>query len=131
MSYGPDNKPYDELGGEAAVRALVKAFYDDMDSNPAAATIRGLHPEDLTSSRIKLFEFLSGWLGGPGLYVAKHGHPRLRQRHARFPIGTGERDQWLACMATALDSCEVQGELRQFLDTQFAQVADFMRNTPS
>jgi hemoglobin len=130
MTYGPDNKPYDELGGETTVRAIVQAFYDDMDLNPARATIRALHPDDLESSREKLFEFLSGWLGGPELFVAKHGHPRLRQRHAQFPIGTPERDQWLACMAVALDANNVEGDLRQFLDAQFAHVADFMRNRP-
>jgi hemoglobin len=130
MTYGPDNRPYDALGGEETVQAIVGEFYDEMDRNPAAATIRALHPDDLASSREKLFEFLSGWLGGPDLFVQKHGHPRLRQRHAPFAIGPAERDQWLACMAVALDANAVEGELRQFLDAQFAHVADFMRNMP-
>ena len=87
-----------------------------------------MHPEDLTESRQKLFEFLCGWLGGPQLYVQKHGHPRLRMRHMAFAIGEPERDQWLGCMAFAMDELEVEGELRAFLDAPFAHVAAFMRN---
>lgn len=127
-AFGPDNTPYDAIGGDAAVRALVAAFYDHMDLDQEFAGIRALHPERLDAAREKLYEFLSGWLGGPQLYVQKHGHPRLRGRHAPFPIGESERDQWLACMGRAMDDCGVKGELRAFLEAKFAQVADFMRN---
>lgn len=125
---GPDNSPYMALGGDERVRALVDAFYDLMDRDPAYATIRALHQDDLCDARDKLYEFLSGWLGGPPLYVNKHGHPRLRQRHLPFPIGLVERDEWLACMGRALDACGVEDDLRTFLDTRFAHVADFMQN---
>jgi len=91
--FGPDNTPYDALGGDERVRTLVDTFYDHMDSDEDFATIRKLHPDDLASSREKLYEFLSGWLGGPQLYIEKHGHPRLRGRHMPFPIGEVERDQ--------------------------------------
>lgn len=127
-AFGPDHTPYDAIGGDAAVRALVDTFYDAMDADPAFAGIRALHPDDLASSREKLYEFLTGWLGGPPLYVNKHGHPRLRARHAPFPISEAERDQWLACMKRALDARAVTGDLRAFLDARFAHVADFMRN---
>ena len=70
------------------------------------------------------------WLGGPDLYVQKHGHPRLRMRHAPFPIGEAERDQWLACMAAAMDHLGIEGDIRAFLDARFAHVADFLRNQP-
>jgi len=128
MTFGPEHKPYDALGGEDAVRGLTDAFYDHMDRDASFAVIRDLHPEDLTESREKLFMFLCGWLGGPDLYVQKHGHPRLRMRHAPFSIGELERDLWLACMGKALDERGVTGEIRQFLDERFAHVADFMRN---
>jgi hemoglobin len=129
-AFGPGNTPYDALGGEAAVRSIVERFYDHMDEDEAFAGIRGLHPPDLASSRTKLFEFLSGWLGGPPLYVEKHGHPRLRARHAPFPIGEAERDQWLGCMGRALDESGVNGVTRGFLDERFAHVANFMMNAP-
>ena len=51
-----------------------------------------LHPHTLDSSRDKLYWFLSGWLGGPSLYIERFGHPRLRARHLPFPIGEAERD---------------------------------------
>lgn len=132
MQSGPENPldrtPFEELGGEDRVRALTDAFYDRMEQDPTAKPIRDMHPEDLTESRQKLFEFLCGWLGGPQLYVKKHGHPRLRMRHMPFAIGEAERDQWLNCMAFAMDQLTVQGKLRDFLDARFAHVADFMRN---
>lgn len=128
MSFGLQNTPYEALGGDARVRTLVDTFYDHMDADEAFAGIRGLHPASLASSREKLYEFLSGWLGGPNLYIEKRGHPRLRGRHMPFAIGVSERDQWLACMARAMDDCGITGELRTFLDARFAHVANFMRN---
>ncbi|NCF39539.1 MAG: hemoglobin-like protein [Planctomycetia bacterium] len=130
MSFGPDHTPFDAIGGEPRVRELVDRFYDHMDEDPACETIRKLHPAELGESRDKLSDFLCGWLGGPPLYMQKHGHPRLRMRHAPFSIGDAERDQWLACMAAAMNDLNVEGELRTFLDARFAHVADFMRNRP-
>lgn len=126
--FGLHDTPYEALGGEQAVRALITRFYDRMDAEPAFADIRALHPPDLAGSREKLFEFLCGWLGGPQLYVQKHGHPHLRARHMPFAIGERQRDQWLACMSATLDERQVTGELRTFLDSRFRHVADFMRN---
>lgn len=120
---------YELIGGEAGLRTLVDRFYDLMDSSPAAAKIRGLHAQSLKQSREKLFLFLSGWSGGPPLYVEKFGHPRLRMRHMPFSIGTVERDQWLWCMNKALDESRVDPRAREFLKQRFAEVADFMRNT--
>ena len=128
MSFDAEHTPYVAIGGEPRVRALADAFYDHMDRDEAYAVIRALHPEDLGESREKFFEFLSGWLGGPQLFLERRGHPRLRMRHAPFPIGESERDQWLGCMAAALDDLDVDGDLRAFLDARFAHVADFMRN---
>lgn len=126
--FGPDNTPYDAIGGDAEVRGLVDTFYDHMDRDPAFRTIRDLHPDDLSESRDKLYEFLCGWLGGPNLYIQRRGHPRLRGRHMPFPIGETERDQWLACMRRAMDDRNITGDLRAFLEQRFAHVADFMRN---
>lgn len=125
--FSSERTPYEVLGGDEAVRALVDAFYDRMDQ--AAPHIRAMHPEDDSSSRDKLYEFLSGWLGGPQLYVQKHGHPRLRMRHAPFPVDQRAVDEWLACMAHAMDARGIEGEVRAFLDERFSHVAHFMRNT--
>lgn len=119
---------YELLGGEAGVRALVDRFYDLMDSSPEAKDIRALHAASLKQSREKLFMFLSGWSGGPQLYMEKLGHPRLRQRHMPFTIGERERDQWLWCMERALDAGDFPLVVVEILKTRFTEVADFMRN---
>ncbi len=119
---------YERLGGAQTLRRLVDRFYDLMDEDPDYYGIRKLHPRDLTSSREKLFMFLSGWTGGPPLYVDRFGHPRLRARHLPFPIGKAERDQWLACMFRAMEDVGVEETLRKELAQAFARTADHMRN---
>jgi hemoglobin len=120
--------PYALLGGDAGVRALVERFYDLMDLEPRYAAIRQLHAADLAHAREKLYLFLSGWLGGPSLYIERYGHPMLRARHLPFPIGTRERDQWMACMAQAMLEQGLDDALFQRLRQAFAQTADWMRN---
>jgi hemoglobin len=120
--------PYVLLGGDGAVRALVDAFYDRMDLEEAFVGIRALHPASLDGSRDKLYWYLSGWLGGPSLYVERFGHPRLRARHLPFPIAAGERDQWLACMRMAMDDVKVPVPLAEALMDAFFGTADWMRN---
>ena len=119
---------YEMLGGEKGLRALVDRFYDIMDSSPQAERIRSFHAKSLKRSREKLFMCLSGWSGGPQLYVEKFGHPRLRLRHFPFSIGTVERDQWLWCMSKALDESHFDPRVVEFLKVRFSEVADFMRN---
>jgi hemoglobin len=116
------------IGGEAGLRSLVNRFYDVMDSSPEAKTIRALHPESLDGSREKLFMFLSGWSGGPALYIQTYGHPRLRQRHMPFPIGRVEREQWLWCMDKALDETHFNPELIEHLKKKFGEIANSMQN---
>ncbi len=120
--------PYEALGGDAAVRSLVDRFYDLMDLEPAYQALRALHPSTLDGSRDKLYWFLSGWLGGPGLYEERHGHPRLRARHLPYPIGIAERDQWLACMAQAMRDVVIDPALAERLGEAFFKTADWMRN---
>jgi hemoglobin len=122
--------PFEQLGGEPAVRELVDRFYDLMDMDPEFAGIRALHPNVLDSSRDKLFWFLCGWLGGPNHYVERFGHPRLRARHLPFPIASAERDQWLACMARAMSDLGIGQPLFDRLLESFHGTADWMRNRP-
>lgn len=119
---------YDLIGGETGLRSLVDRFYDIMDSSTKAKGVRALHPKSLSKSREKLFGFLSGWSGGPALYIEKYGHPRLRMRHAPFSIGEVERDQWLWCMNKALDESGFPPHVVEHLKSRFAEAADFMRN---
>ena len=123
---------YDLLGGEPEathkIREIVEAFYDVMDSDEKAKTIRLMHPEDLTSSREKLFMFLTGWTGGPQLYTERYGHPFLRRRHLPFKIGEDERDQWIYCITKGMLNLKIEEEKIKALLNALYPIADFMRN---
>ncbi|MDR7094576.1 group II truncated hemoglobin [Hydrogenophaga laconesensis] len=122
--------PFDWIGGEDKVHALVDRFYDLMDIEPRYRELRAVHGTTLDSARQKLVWFLCGWLGGPQHYTDRFGHPRLRMRHMPFAIGIIERDQWLACMDQAMGDVEVDPALRARLKASFFQTADWMRNSP-
>jgi hemoglobin len=119
---------YHHLGADTTLHKLVNRFYDLMDTLPEAATIRAMHPSDLSSSREKLFQFLSGWTGGPQLYIEQHGHPRLRQRHLPFVINDDARDAWMHCMTLAINETISDPLIRQDLLQALQRTADFMRN---
>lgn len=128
----PENHTlYDIIGGEARLRELVDRFYDLMQLEPEFAGIHALHPTPNDGSRDKLFMFLSGWMGGPDLFIERYGHPRLRARHLPFAIGTKERDQWLRAMALAMEDIGMDDALRLRLMESFYQTADWMRNQPN
>ena len=119
------------LGGADRVRALVERFYELMsDREPALARLHECTADGRVGRgpRDRFALFLIGWLGGPQDYIAQHGHPRLRMRHARVAVDVAMRDAWLRCMTAALDGEQVADRVRPFLDARFAEVADFMRN---
>jgi hemoglobin len=120
--------PYDRIGGEATVRRLADRFYAIMDSDPAAAHIRAMHGADLAPIRQLLFEFLSGWLGGPALYFDRPEHRCIRSAHRPYAIGEAERDEWMLCMRRAMDDCEFTGEMRDVLDRAFLHMANLFRS---
>jgi hemoglobin len=126
----PFDTPFEWIGGEAKVHALVERFYDLMDLEPKYAELRAAHGTHLERARQNLFWFLCGWLGGPQHYTDRFGHPRLRMRHMPFKIGIVERDQWLQCMDQAMGEVGVDETLRKRLKDSFFQTADWMRNAP-
>lgn len=120
--------PYQLVGGSDGLRRLVHRFYELMDTLPEAYGIRKLHPADLSGSEEKLFMFLSGWLGGPQLFVEKFGHPRLRARHLPFTIASDEAGQWMLCMRQAMADTLPDERLRLALDKALTDLALHMRN---
>lgn len=119
---------YEKIGGAATVGRLADRFYELMDSVAQFKELRAMHPESLAGSRDKLYKFLSGWFGGPDLFVQEFGHPMLRARHMPFAIGTLERDQWVACMVLAMEDVGIDVDVRKVLLNNFFNTADFMRN---
>lgn len=123
-----EQTPYDMIGGEQAVRQIVNRFYDIMDSAPEAMRIRAMHAKDLAPMRERLFEFLSGWLGGPPLYFQRADHKCIMSAHHPYAIGAEEQDEWMMCMRRALEDCGVPKELREMLDRPFLRMAAAFRN---
>lgn len=119
---------YQRIGGEAALKQLTRRFYDIMDELPETYALRKMHSEDLSGAAEKLFEFLSGWMGGPQLFIEKYGHPMLRRRHLPFKVDSDARDQWLLCMKLALEETVADAALRRELYDAIAKLADHMRN---
>lgn len=122
---------YVELGGEQALRDLVELFYDIVEADPEAAPLMKLHLQGtgMQHTREAQFEFLSGFLGGPQIYLEKHQHANVKRMHAHLQIGTAERDAWLSCMDKALQQTGTTQELHQRLMTSFTRVADVLINT--
>lgn len=121
--------PYQLLGGEEGVRKLAETFYDVMDELPEAETIRKMHGESLVDIKEKLYEYLSGWLGGPHHYFKKYGSICLTKPHKPYAIGPAERDQWLMCMDEALRRIGASEELKAMLKDPMFGIADAIRNT--
>ncbi|MQW90414.1 globin [Sinorhizobium saheli] len=119
---------YEAIGGDATVRLLTRRFYEHMDTLPEAARCRAVHPPDLTGSEEKLYEYLTGWLGGPPIYVEKRGQPMLRRRHFIAEIGPAERDEWLLCFTRALEETVSHQELREIILEPITRLAFHMQN---
>jgi 3-hydroxyisobutyrate dehydrogenase len=120
--------PYERIGGEAAIRALAERFYHHMNELPEVREIRKMHAADLGGAKDKLYKFLTGWLGGPDLFVQEFGPVRLRMRHFPFAIGIKERDQWVLCMRKAMDDTPMDAELKEKIFEALAQTATHMIN---
>lgn len=121
---------YERIGGEAGVRRLTGRFYALMDELPEAAACRAIHPPSLEESEQKLFEFLTGWFGGPQIFVERRGAPMLRQRHMIAEIGAEETEGWLLCFRRALAETITDADIRDAILPQVEKLAHHMRNRP-
>ena len=116
---------YPIVGAEGFER-LVAAFYRQV---PGDDVLGPMYPaNDLQGAEQRLRDFLTYRFGGPRLYIEERGHPRLRMRHAPFPIGQRARDRWVQLMNRALDDAAFPGEVQQLLREFFAAMATFLMN---
>jgi hemoglobin len=120
---------YERIGGEETVDRLVESFYRRMDSLADAKAIRAMHGPDLEPTKAVLKQYLGEWLGGPKLYSAERGQPRLRKSHLHVAIGEAERDAWLLCMRGTMDEVIADAEARQEIYLSLEKLADWLRNT--
>ena len=129
MTEAQQQTPYILMGGEKSILNLVERFYFYMDTLTEAKELRAIHAADLASTKVKLYKFLSGWLGGPDLFQQEYGHPRLRQRHFPFKVDQQVRDQWMLCMNKALYEIAMPDELRKNIKQALDGLATHMINT--
>ena len=129
MSDVPDPTPYERIGGEAGLRRMTQRMYALMDTLPEAAAVRAQHPSSLEGSEQKLFEFLSGWLGGPAVYAERTGGGMcMSSAHSPFAIDERAREQWMWCMRAALDAPDVPAGVRKMVEPAFERMTGFLRN---
>ena len=120
----------DDIGGEPVVRALVERFYDIVETAPEGVRILDLHFQGhgLAHVRPEQFDFLCGFFGGRRRYAERHGHMNLRELYAHVPIALRDAEDWLACMARALDEVGIRGPARARIDTAFDRAARILVN---
>src|SRR3954471_11574536 len=117
---------YHAAGGMEFFEALVDRFYEGVETDPV---LRPIYPEaDLAGARHRLTLFLAQYWGGPRIYDAERGHPRLRMRHAPFAIGPAERDAWLVRMREAIAWVDAPPDVAGRLDAYIDMAAEAMRN---
>ena len=118
---------HESVGGSATFRRLVEEFYARVATDDL---LRPMYPEqDLGPAAERLQLFLEQYWGGPGTYSATRGHPRLRMRHAPYPVGPAARDRWLAHMRAAVDSLALPPLLHAELWDYLERAAHSMVNT--
>jgi len=120
-----DTQIYSTVGEEGFER-LVGSFYRQV---PTDSILGPMYPkDDLVAAEQRLRDFLVGRFGGPQRYIEQRGHPRLRMRHAPFPINREARDRWMELMGNALDEAQLPPDVTEYLREFLGQVATMMMN---
>lgn len=115
---------YEKIG-VANLKKLVADFYQEIRHDEL---LLPMYQDKLEEAEERLFLFMVQYLGGPDLYNQKRGKPKLRVRHAVFPINQEAADHWLLCMKKALDKSLMDASDRSFLWHYFQQTAEFLKN---
>lgn len=124
----PDDGDIFSIVGEDGFRRLAAAFYRQV---PGDEILAPMYPDDdLPGAEERLRDFLVGRFGGPQRYIETRGHPRLRMRHAPFPIDQAARDRWVRNMNLALDEAALREDAAVVLREFFQSVATFLINRP-
>lgn len=112
--------------GEEGFNKLVGSFYRQV---PQDEVLGPMYPaDDLEGAEKRLRDFLIFRFGGPDRYIEERGHPRLRMRHAPFPVSDVARQHWLRMMRIALRETDIPNEAREILWAYFETTAAAMIN---
>lgn len=113
------------MGGSETIGRLVDAFYRRVQAHP---TLSRLFPDDIQPVRDKQYAFLTQFFGGPHLYSDQYGPPMLRARHLPHPVTPARRDEWLSCMAGAMDEIGLKGQVGDLIFERLQLTARHMVN---
>ncbi|SNR60845.1 hemoglobin [Methylobacillus rhizosphaerae] len=121
---------YNRVGGETGLRKLIETFYDIIEFEPQGRMLHLLHLKGhgVAHSRIEQFNFLSGFLGGPQLYIEKYRHSNVRDMHVHVEIDAAARDSWLECMLVAIDRVGLPTDVKDDLMSNLTRVAFQLQN---
>jgi hemoglobin len=120
-----ENEVYSAVGDEG-FRKLIGTFYRQIASDDILGP---LYPQDdLPGAEERLRDFLIFRFGGPPTYLETRGHPRLRMRHAPFPVNQAARDRWMQLMDKALETVPMPDEAHRLLRAYFESTATAMMN---
>ncbi|MFT5392591.1 MAG: hemoglobin [Gammaproteobacteria bacterium] len=113
--YGRGDASYRAAGCDDGIARLVDTLYKTVASEGRFSPIFSMHRDDLSQTHDKLARFLCGWLGGPKRHQEKYGSVSIPQVHAHLESGEPERDQWIACMALAIEQQPYEQSFKQYL----------------
>lgn len=130
ISDGTHRSLYHLVGGKAGILNMVKIFYDLVETEHFAHPLLLLHlrGNGLAHARVEQFNFLSGFLGGPKLYVERHGHSNIRTMHEHVEINAASKDIWLACMTMAIDQIGLEATTKNQLMRHLTAAAERLVN---
>ncbi|HEX2622973.1 MAG TPA: hypothetical protein VHL11_22590 [Phototrophicaceae bacterium] len=117
---------YEFVGGDAVFQKLVDTFYAKIETD---SLLRPMFPADLEPGKRWQFLFLTQYFGGPARYADERGHPRLRMRHAPFPVDQEAAGRWASHMLAAIDEIGIVEPARTIMRDYFERGAEFMVNT--
>ncbi len=125
--HGPEGgSVYDLAGGLDAFLELVDRFYTRVEADPL---LRPMYPEDLGPGKRSLALFFAQYWGGPPVYAEERGHPRLRMRHAPFPITHDAALAWAQHMAASIREMRFRSEVEEALLGYVVRFTPSMINT--
>ena len=123
---------YEKIGSLAKIQELTNEFYNVMEQDPFAKSLRDIHPENLFMSRKILAKFLSHWLGGPELFAEQYINAKwLELRHRRFELSEGNKEKWLYCMNSAMSKVGFDKDLINELNVRFESMIKSMQTQRS
>ena len=123
---------YEEIGGDDGIQHLVDTFYNIIETDDKAKKLHILHLRGggITNAKKEQHLFMSGFLGGPKLYLEKHGHANLKTMHEHVVVDEEAKDIWLNCMEKAMDEVALSEAIQEKLMRIFTPVAERLVNQP-